>query len=140
MEEHYEKLIKIYEAAPINIWCKPKLLIPKAGEAEIRTTVRSDFFHAGGATHGAIYFKMLDDAAYFAVQSLVTNYFIVTTSFNVHFLRPVTQGELIACGRIVQNAKRLFVAEATLTNGNGKLIAQGSGSFVPSSLPLDSLS
>jgi uncharacterized protein (TIGR00369 family) len=137
LESHFEKLIRIYEAAPINVWFKPKLLIPAKGQAEIRGDVRPDFFHAGNAVHGATYFKMLDDAAYFAVQSLVTDFFIVTTSFNIHFLRPVTSGELLARGRIVQNAKRLFVAEATLTNGNGKEVGRGSGTFVPSTTALD---
>jgi uncharacterized protein (TIGR00369 family) len=139
LQTHFEKLIRIYEAAPINLWFQPKLLIPKAGESEIQATVRPDFFHAGKATHGAIYFKMLDDAAYFTVQSLVTDFFIVTTSFNVHFLRPITKGQLIARGKLIQNAKRLFVAEATLENENGKAIGQGSGTFVRSTTTLESL-
>jgi hypothetical protein len=33
--------------------------------------VRPDFFHAAHAVHGSVYFKALDDAAFFAVASLV---------------------------------------------------------------------
>ena len=32
-------------------------------------TVRPDFFHAAGAVHGSVYFKLLDDAAYFDALS-----------------------------------------------------------------------
>ena len=138
MEEHFKKLVNVFESAPINIWFQPKLLIPKAGEAEVKVSVRSEFFHAGNATHGAIYFKMLDDAAYFAVQSLVTDFFILTASFTIFLLRPVLGGHLIARGHVVQNARRLFVAEAVLTNDKGKEVGRGSGTFLPSSTRLDS--
>lgn len=137
MEAHFEKLIKMYDMAPINIWFQPKLLISKRGTAEVHLEVRSDFFHAAKAVHGAAYFKMLDDAAYFAVQSLISDFFILTSSFNVYFLRPVTRGQLVAHGKVVHNAKRLFIAEATLTNEYGKEVGRGSGTFIPSSTPLD---
>jgi uncharacterized protein (TIGR00369 family) len=113
------------------------LLIPKAGAAEVQLTVRSEFFHAANAIHGAIYFKMLDDAAYFAVQSLVSDFLLLTTSFNLHFLRPVSRGQLVARGQVVHNAKRLFIAEAVLTNDKGKEVGRGSGTFLPSSTLLN---
>jgi acyl-coenzyme A thioesterase PaaI-like protein len=46
----------------------------------------------GGAAHGTIYFKMLDDAAFYAANTLVTDRFLLTTSFNLLFSRPVRGG------------------------------------------------
>ena len=40
---------------------------PKAGRSEIRFTV-DESLHAAGAAHGTIYFKMLDDAAFYAAN------------------------------------------------------------------------
>jgi acyl-coenzyme A thioesterase PaaI-like protein len=41
---------------------------------------------------GSVYFKMLDDAAFFAVNSIVEDVFVYTVSLNVQLLRPVASG------------------------------------------------
>ena len=89
---HFEALVAMYDRAPINSWFRPTLRIPEKGRAEIEMMVREDFYHAGRAIHGAVYFKALDDATFFAVQSLVTDLFVVTSSFQLYFLRPVSEG------------------------------------------------
>lgn len=38
------------------------------GEAEVSIEVGRELFHASGAVHGSVYFKLLDDAAFFAVH------------------------------------------------------------------------
>ena len=43
--------------------------------------------------HG-IYNKMLDDASFFASQSIETDYFLVTSNYNVHLLRPIIENQL----------------------------------------------
>jgi acyl-coenzyme A thioesterase PaaI-like protein len=85
---HFEKLITMYDAAPINGWFKPRLRIPGEGQAEIEMAVREEFFHAAHSIHGAIYFKVLDDATFFAAQSLVTDAFVVTSTFQLYFYAP----------------------------------------------------
>jgi uncharacterized protein (TIGR00369 family) len=109
------------------------------GRAEVTMPVRPDFYHAANAAHGAVYFKALDDAAFFAVASLVTDVFIVTVTYNVYFTRPVSAGTLRAEGRVVHRSKQLFVAEAELFGQDGKQIARGSGTFMRSAIPLSSL-
>ena len=52
---------------------------------------RARLFHAGGAAHGTIYFKMIDDAAFYACNSLVTDRFLLTTAFNLLFTRPLAR-------------------------------------------------
>ena len=55
--------------------------------------------------HGSVYFKALDDAAYFAVSSLVTDYLLVTVSFNLH-LYVRFQRIIKAEGRLLSTEKR----------------------------------
>ncbi len=98
--------------------------------------MREDFFHSAGAVHGAVYFKALDDVTFFAVQSLVEDQFVVTVSFNLYFTRPISSGEIRAHGRVVQSSPRLFIGEGELTDARGREIARGSGSFMPSRIPL----
>jgi acyl-coenzyme A thioesterase PaaI-like protein len=133
-EGHYRKLERMYLSAPINQFFSPSVSISR-GEAEIRTEVKSDYYHAAGALHGAVYFKLLDDAAFFAVNSLVQDCFILTVSFHLHLMRPVTDGVLVSKGHVVSGSINYFVAESVLTVNN-KEVARGSGSFLRSKIEL----
>jgi uncharacterized protein (TIGR00369 family) len=134
-EEHYRKLEQMYASAPINDFFQPVMRVSE-GQAVVTTQVRRDFFHAANAVHGAFYFKMIDDAAFFAVNSLVTDTFVLTVSLNAYLVRPVSEGEVKAVGRVVHRSRRLYVAESQLTDSAGREIARGSGTFVPSDTPL----
>ena len=136
MSEHYRRLERMYASAPINEYFAPRLQIVDAGVAELRMMIRSDFHHAAHAAHGAVYFKALDDATFFAANSLVEDVFVLTVSFNLYLVRPVTEGEVVATGRVVSRSKRLTVAEGVLVDSRGRQIARGSGTFMPSTLAL----
>jgi len=86
--------------------------------------------------HGSVYFKLLDDASFFSVQSLVEDVFVLTTTFNIHMLRPVSSGIIRSEGKVIFKSKNLFVAESKLYNADGKLLGTGSGEFVRSSIVL----
>jgi uncharacterized protein (TIGR00369 family) len=133
---HFETLVAMYDSAPINKWFRPQLRITEEGRAEIEMPVREDFYHAARAIHGAVYFKALDDATFFAVQSLVKDLFVVTSSFQLYFLRPVSEGHLLARGQVVSRSKRLYIAEGILLDSRGKEVARGTGTFMPSSIQL----
>jgi uncharacterized protein (TIGR00369 family) len=129
-DDHYRKLERMYLAAPINVFYQPTISISE-GQARIQTEVKPDFFHAAGAMHGSVYFKLLDDAAFFAANSLVEEFFLLTVSFNLYLTRPVTDGILAAAGKVVTRSTNHFVAESLLTV-DGKEVARGSGSFLRS--------
>jgi uncharacterized protein (TIGR00369 family) len=139
MSEHFRRLERMYAAAPINRYFAPELRIVEAGVAEVRMAVRDDFHHAAQAAHGAVYFKALDDATFFAVNSIVTETFVVTVSFNLYLTRPIAEGTVLAVGRVVSQSRRLYVAEAVLTDDRGREVARGSGAFMPSRTPLSEL-
>jgi uncharacterized protein (TIGR00369 family) len=140
MSDHFRRLERLYAAAPINEYFAPQLHIPEAGVAELRLTIRPDFHHAARAAHGAVYFKALDDATFFAANSLVEDAFVLTVSFNLYLTRPVSEGEIIARGRVVSRSKRLYLAEGTVEDSRGREIARGSGAFMPSTISLSELS
>jgi uncharacterized protein (TIGR00369 family) len=125
----------MYHGAPINQFFRPTLHIEE-GRCEVRMAVRPDMHHAANAAHGAVYFKMLDDAAFFAVQSLVTEVFVLTVSFSVYLLAPVVDGEMVATGSVVHQSKRLFLAESVI-QVTGQTVARGNGSFMRSALRLE---
>jgi uncharacterized protein (TIGR00369 family) len=136
---HYRSLESLYTVAPINRLFESRLEIAAEGLARIHFTVDSRFYHAGGALHGTSYFKMLDDAAFYAANSLVTDRFLLTTAFTLFFTRPLVDGPLIAEGRWVSGRKRVFIAEARLLDSDGQEAARGTGTFMKSAIPLSSL-
>lgn len=135
-DDHYRQLERLYLAAPTNAYYHPRLTVSE-GQAEVVIPVKPEFFHGGGAVHGSVYFKALDDAAFFAANSLVEDVLVLTASFNLYFLRPISEGELRATGRVIHRSQRLILAESELTDDRGRPIAHGSGSFMRSSIPLD---
>ncbi len=135
-DEHYRRLERMYARAPINAFYAPTLLVSER-RAEVTIGVRPDFFHAAHAIHGSVYFKALDDAAFFAANSAVTEVFVLTVSFEVVLLRPVSAGTIRALGRLIHESRSLLVGEAELRNESGELLARGSGTFMRSTITLD---
>jgi uncharacterized protein (TIGR00369 family) len=134
-EQHFRRLERMYLSAPINDYYDPQLTVEE-GKARLQFDVRPEFFHAANAVHGSVYFKALDDAAYFAVNSLVEDVFVLTVTFNIELLRPVSSGTLTAEGRVLHASPRLYCAESELRDGKGRLLGLGRGTFLPSTIAL----
>jgi uncharacterized protein (TIGR00369 family) len=132
---HFRRLENMYLGAPVNRLYQPTLRISE-GATEVSIPVSPTFFHAAGALHGSVYFKLLDDACFFAVASLVEDVFVLTTSFTTYLTRPVTSGRLTARGRVVHAGGSLFLAEAVVTGSDDREVGRGNGAFMKSRIPL----
>jgi uncharacterized protein (TIGR00369 family) len=136
---HFRALEHLYAAAPINRLFESRLEIPQAGVARIHFEIDERYFHAGGAAHGTSYFKMLDDAAFYAANSLVSDRFLLTTAFNLLLTKPLRSGPVVAEGRWISGQRRVFVAEARLIDESGDEAARGTGTFMRSRIALAGL-
>ena len=135
-QDHFRRLERMYASAPINRFFRPTLVVGE-GHAEIVVGVDERLFHAAHAVHGSVYFKVLDDAAFFSVASLVEDVFVLTVSFQVFLERPVSGGELRSAGRVLSRTGRLFVAESIVRDIDGQEVGRGSGMFTRSKMALD---
>ena len=134
-DQHWRMLEKMYVDAPTNAYYRPSIAIGQ-GVAEISIEARRDFHHSASAVHGSVYFKLLDDAGFFAANSLVEDVLVLTANFSIHLFRPVSEGTMTAKGRVVNAGKRTLVAEAELFDARGRLIAHGVGSYTRSKIAL----
>ncbi|RMF61897.1 MAG: PaaI family thioesterase [Calditrichaeota bacterium] len=134
-EAHFRNLENVYLSARCNEYYQPRIRISE-GEAEIEIDVEEKYFHAANAVHGSVYFKMLDDAAYFAVNSLVPDVFVLTVSFHLHLLRPISRGTMRAVGKAYFTSKQLYAGESVLLDDRGREIARGNGLFALSKMKL----
>jgi uncharacterized protein (TIGR00369 family) len=136
---HFRALERLYRSAPVNALFESRLEIEDEGRSRIVFQVTPAAYHAAGAAHGTIYFKMLDDAAFYAANTLVTESFLLTTSFNLHFTKPVREGEVVAEGRWISGRRRVLVAESRLVDAEGEEIGRGTGTFMRSRIALSGL-
>jgi uncharacterized protein (TIGR00369 family) len=138
-EPHWRRLERLYRGAPVNEYFMPTIAI-RDGEADIAIDVRPDFFHAANAIHGVVYFKLIDDAAFFAVASRVPDVFVLTAQLTVNFNKPVISGRLTAFGKVTGLEGRRFFAEASIRDADGNVVGSGTGVFVRSKIPLSTIS
>ena len=135
--DHFKKLERMYLSAPVNNELYKGITISISNEkAELTLKVESKFFHAANAIHGSVYFKMLDDAAFFAVSSIIQDVFVYTVSFNTQLLRPVANGVIKSIGELKFKSNNLFIADSVLFDENNKLVGRGSGNFMRSKIAL----
>ena len=82
---------------------------------------------------------MLDDAAFYAANGLVSDRFLLTTAFNLHFTQPMREGPMAAEGNWISGKRRVFVAEARIVDSEGEECARGTGTFLRSHIALSGL-
>src|SRR5665647_1158653 len=140
MNKHYKRLEQIYLIAPYNVALYNDTSITiSEGRAEIATRVCPRHHHGAGAMHGSAYFRMLDDAAFFAVNSTILDAMVYTVSFNTQFLRPVQSGIIKAIGEVKHHSRNLYIGESSLYNEKDQLIALGRGEFMKSNIDLQTI-
>lgn len=130
-DAHHVSLERMYLQAPINQIYLPTIVVTET-EATITIELSEKFHHAADAVHGSVYFKMLDDAAYFSASALERENFIFTLSFQLYLLRPVVSGKIRSVGRLSKRTRTHFFADAVLFDASNEEIAHGSGVFVRS--------
>jgi uncharacterized protein (TIGR00369 family) len=138
-DTHYRSLERMYLSAPINAFYKPKIAI-SLEYAEIEVSIRTAWYHGAQAVHGSVYFKMLDDAAYFAANSIEDEFFVLTAAFTTYLTRPVSKGLMKSIGRVVNKSKKQIIADAVVVDGQGREIGRGNGLFVRGKIRLSEVS
>ena len=135
--DHHRKLERMYHETPCNSDLDLTLSITGPGEAELRVAVDESMHHAADGVHGSYYFKALDDATFFAANSLVEDVFVLTTDFHIQLTRPVSTGQLRAEAEVVNDHPRQLIADGVLYDGDGNQLARGTGTFGKSDVELD---
>ena len=134
---HFRALEDMYHKAPINEEHFPstKLVVEKE-KALLYLEVGSEYYHALGSLHGAVYFKLLDDVGYFAASSAETDYFLLTASFEIKYFRPVLKTKLRAEGRLLEVKDGVYLAQTDLFDAKDRKVASGQGKYARSKVLL----
>jgi acyl-CoA thioesterase len=111
---------------PIVAFLGTKLLEIGPGYARVKITIMPEHLNFYGVAFGGIIMSLADKAFGYAVNSL--SYPSLAIQFTTYFLASARTGdELTAEARVIKSGRRLSMAEVTVTNQEGKLIATANG-------------
>jgi acyl-CoA thioesterase len=129
-DNNVAELLAEAKKEPIASFLNMRLVELKPGYARVSLKVLPEHQNFNGVTFGGITMAVADQAFGYAVNSMRRPN--VASQFNIHFIAPARAGdELIAEGRVVRSGRRVSIAEMTVTNQDGKLIAKATGTTIP---------
>ena len=101
------------------------------GTGRVSLAVQPHHLQAAGQVHGGLIAVLADTAMFRAVRSLLRRGERTTTiELKVNFLENTNSGLLTATAHVISTAERMMVGEIQVTADDGRLIAQGQGTFL----------
>jgi len=130
--ERIQQLLHMFnEVAPIAGTFGMKLSYNDAGQAIVDLPYNPGLDHALDGVHGGVYATMLDTAGWFTAAAAHDEpCWLATSEMSMHLLRPVERTSLRAVGRLIKRGTRQDVAEMHLYDGDRRLVAHATGTFV----------
>jgi acyl-CoA thioesterase len=107
----------------------------RPGWVRLRVPVRDELKNAAGApVHGGVMSALVDMAVGGALSTMheasAGGVGQTTLDLNVSFIAGVSEGDVFAEGRILRRGRSVAFGEATITDGQGKLLAVGRATYM----------
>lgn len=106
------------------------------GSATARLQLGPEHLNPHGVAHGAVLFALVDTAMGAATLSVLpAGQLCASVDVHVQFCRAVRAGQIVATGRVLHAGRRIVHLEAQVHDGEGALVAFGTGSFATVGAP-----
>lgn len=103
----------------------------EAGRAVIEVETGDDHLNPNGRAHGGLIATIADSAMGLAhISTLNEGEQSATVELKVNYLRAAGPSRLRATGTVVKNGRTLAYVECDVLDGEGRLIARASGTFI----------
>jgi uncharacterized protein (TIGR00369 family) len=130
-KRHIENLKVRVQNSPFHRWAGMDLISIGEGEAELAMDLQPHHFNPQGIVHGGIITALADTAIGLALRSqLRAGLTHRTAQLNVHFLAKGEGNRLVGRGHAVHLGQRMGYGESEVLDGEGRLIARASGTFI----------
>ena len=104
---------------------------PDDGSSAVKMPINPSHLQQAGRVQGGIVAALADYAFFRAVKPLLKPGEATTTiEIKINFLAPAEKGELTATAKIISSGRRVMVGEMEVKDQDGKLIAQGLGTYL----------
>jgi len=107
-----------------------KVVLMEDGKAAMSWTPTPDMANPFGSVHGGIIATLVDEVTGAAVTSAIESASAPTVSMNVEYLHAIAiGGTYTAVGEIVRMGRALAIADARISDEEGKVLARGTCFF-----------
>ena len=126
--EIYSRILGLYEKNYFGNYIGSRLMSLGSGQAVIRLTAENSKTDTYGTLHGGAVATLADISM--GLACITKGIIPMTGNINISFLAAGEAGnEITAVGKVNKTSKKVFFAETSITDENGKLIATGTGTF-----------
>jgi uncharacterized protein (TIGR00369 family) len=116
------------EAVTFSRYIKNRVEEVEPGNAVCHIDVEDIHLNGNGTLHGGVYASLIDNAMGLSVAALV-GLRTATIALDVHFLGAVREGRIVCSAEVVHRTRRIATVEAKVRDGEGNLVALGTGTF-----------
>ena len=130
-QRHIDALRERIRRSPFHQWAGLDLVSVGEGTAELAMNLQPHHFNPQGIVHGGIITAVADTAIGLALRSkLPAGLTHRTAQLNVHFLAKGEGDRLLGRGVAVHLGQRMGYGESEVFDGEGRLLARASGTFI----------
>jgi uncharacterized protein (TIGR00369 family) len=124
-----ERMRTVIARTPFMKHLAMEFLDADEGWAKLKMSYQDQNSTAFKALHGGAISSLIDTtgamAAWTTAEIATPKYFGSTVGINVNYLSGAIGEDIFAEGRILKRGKEIIYADVRVTNGDGKLLAQG---------------
>ncbi len=106
------------------------------GAAIFTLDLRPDLTRMGDILHGGALASLIDTAAAFAVHTLLEPaQRTVTVDLTIHYLRPVTGGQIRAIARVLRDGRRIAIVAVEVRDASDALVSTATTTYAKQTPP-----
>lgn len=129
--EHLKAVISAINKGPFFKHMSMRVTEMGVGYAVVVIEIGREHMNPFGGLHGGAIAAAIDTAAYWSAYcELPEESGLVSIDLNVDFLAPVSGEEIIVNGQRIKSGKTICLAEAKMSDRNGKVLAHGTSKLM----------
>jgi uncharacterized protein (TIGR00369 family) len=129
--EHVQAVAQRVSNSPYFSLLSMEVLDLSMGGSHLKIAVHEKHLQPYGMVHGGVYASLIDAAAFWACYCEVEEGLALTTvEMKLNYLAPTSKGLLIGRGRTIKMGKTLCLADATIEDEQGRLLAYGTATMM----------
>lgn len=129
--KHVDAIISLINEGPYFKLLSMVIRDLGVGYSLLEVDLENKHLNPFGGVHGGVYASVIDTAAYWAVYcDLDENAGMVSVDLKVNYLAPVKSAKLTVKGRRIKAGRSISLAEAVVTDQEGKILAVGTSTLM----------
>jgi uncharacterized protein (TIGR00369 family) len=128
-EANFRRMARVIEMTPFMKHLGMEFVEGGDGYAKLAMRYQDENSTAAKALHGGAISSLIDTtgamAAWTTAEIATPKYFGSTVGINVNYLSGAIGEDIFAEGRVLKRGKEIIYSDVRVTNGAGKLLAQG---------------